>query len=264
MSIAALMKQMRELGAPMEAIEVAVAAVEAEQAKDADRKAKRAAQKASERARRATVARQSPDSRTDVASTPAAPLDGPPLPPAPPSPPLNPPTTPVSEPIGSASPSAATPETDPRRDLFARGLAEIKQMTGMPEPRCRTLLGKWLKAADDSAVIVMAAIDSAAVNEVASAIPFIEMTIRSEAERNGSRTANLFGSRASGGRSQGTVHTAVTAGLARVADRRGLGSGSRSDDCRYEDREDNRPRRDHSGVEDADWSPAPGHRAAYR
>jgi hypothetical protein len=80
MSIAVLMRQMREAGAPMEAIEIAVAAIEAAQAKDAERKAKRAAQKAKERARkkepveggegddsRATVARQGGDSRSDPA-----------------------------------------------------------------------------------------------------------------------------------------------------------------------------------------------------
>ncbi|MFL5063420.1 MAG: hypothetical protein ACJ8FU_08445 [Xanthobacteraceae bacterium] len=87
MSISALIKQMRELGAPIEAIEVAVAAIEAEQSKDAERRAKRAAQKAAERARkrgnsgdddgggdgggygRATVARQS----LDAGATPPPP-----------------------------------------------------------------------------------------------------------------------------------------------------------------------------------------------
>lgn len=70
MSIAALIRRMSELGAPAEAIALAVEAIETEQSKDKDRKAKRAAQKAAERARvkesdcRATVARQESDCRS--------------------------------------------------------------------------------------------------------------------------------------------------------------------------------------------------------
>ncbi|HZH10584.1 MAG TPA: hypothetical protein VEZ24_09445 [Microvirga sp.] len=76
MSIVELMRRMRELGAPPEAIELAVEAIEAEQKKDAERRAKRAAQKAKERAAksekgsdsRATVARHGGDSRNDLPS----------------------------------------------------------------------------------------------------------------------------------------------------------------------------------------------------
>lgn len=91
MVISALIKRMRELGAPMEAIEVAIEAIEAEQTRDAERKAKRAAQKAKERSAkkppaedgdeggesRATVARQDGDSRSpgspkDITQTPSS------------------------------------------------------------------------------------------------------------------------------------------------------------------------------------------------
>jgi hypothetical protein len=55
MSLAALIRQMAEAGAPPEAIAVAVEAIEAARAADAERRRKRAEQKAKER-----VARPSP------------------------------------------------------------------------------------------------------------------------------------------------------------------------------------------------------------
>jgi hypothetical protein len=64
MSIAALIRQMAELGAPAEAIALAVEAIEAVEAKDAARRAKRAEQKRKERQARdddATVARHDGD-----------------------------------------------------------------------------------------------------------------------------------------------------------------------------------------------------------
>jgi hypothetical protein len=68
MSIADLIRRMKDAGAPMEAILIAVEALEAEQTRDADRRAKRAAQKRKERECRATVARQSHDVDATVAS----------------------------------------------------------------------------------------------------------------------------------------------------------------------------------------------------
>lgn len=97
MSIAALVRRMAELGAPAEAIALAVEAIEAEQAKDTERKARRAEQKARERAsKREHVARQSHDNAATVAplsQDPSSPLAPPSFPPTPPNqPPYNPPT----------------------------------------------------------------------------------------------------------------------------------------------------------------------------
>lgn len=94
MSIAALIRRMAELGAPAEAIALAVEAIEAEQSKDAERRAKRAAQKANERARKATVARQSRDMDATVGDVPASPemVPSAPFPDPIPTNPLNPPT----------------------------------------------------------------------------------------------------------------------------------------------------------------------------
>lgn len=97
MSIAALIRRMAELGAPAEAIALAVEAIEAEQTKDAERRARRAEQKAGERAsKREHVARQSHDNAATVAAVshdPSPPLVPPAFPPAPPNhPPYNPPT----------------------------------------------------------------------------------------------------------------------------------------------------------------------------
>lgn len=97
MSIAALIRRMAELGAPAEAIALAVEAIESEQAKDAERRSKRAAQKAAERARKAeaaTVGRLSRDIDATVCDTPASPEMVPfsPFPNPIPTNPLNPPT----------------------------------------------------------------------------------------------------------------------------------------------------------------------------
>lgn len=192
---------------------------------------------------------------------PAAPLHGPLAPPAPPHSPLNPPTTPLSEPDGSAAGAATV--VDHRRDLFGRGLAELRRMTGKADPQCRTLTGKWLREAQDSAVIVLAAIDEAAANDVINPVPFIEAIVRREAQRNGSGSSDLFVGRASGGRRAPAGNSAVTSALARHANRSGIGPGLRTDGARPGDEGHRGSGRDDSAVEDADWTPASGYRAAH-
>ncbi|WP_336488315.1 hypothetical protein [Methylobacterium nigriterrae] len=196
----------------------------------------------------------------DAGVTQVGPNDPSPLPPR--TPPITPTPNTSSDPDGSGSLSEPTP-ADPRRDLFARGLPELRRMTGRAEPQCRSLLGKWLKVAEDSAIIVMVAIDDAAANEVASPIPYIEAIIRREAQRNGSRPSDLLAGSAPRDRRSGTVHSAVSAAVARHADRRGVGLGSGPHDPRSEDPRGDRPRRHDPEIEDADWSPAAGYRAAH-
>ena len=166
-----------------------------------------------------------------------------------------------TEPNGS--PAIAVPAIDHRRDLFGRGLVELRRMTGKAEPQCRTLTGKWLRDAQDSAVIVLAAIDEAAANEVANPVPFIEAIVRREAQRNGSGSSDLFVDGATGGRRPQPRISAVTAALAREANRSGIGPGVRADAPRPGDQGHNRSGRDDTAVEDADWSPAGGYRAAH-
>lgn len=81
MTITDLIRRMKEAGAPMEAILIAVEAVEERDRAEADRKAKRAEQKRVERERRATVDDMSRDCRATVADTPSLDKERSPTPP---------------------------------------------------------------------------------------------------------------------------------------------------------------------------------------
>ncbi|WP_455986116.1 hypothetical protein [Methylorubrum extorquens] len=201
----------------------------------------------------------------DPIVTETAPNGPSPLPPQ--TPPITPTPNTTSDPDGSASPSGEPRSAeiiDPRKDLFDRGLGAIRRMTGCAEPRCRTLLGKWLRDAGDSAVVVMAAIDTTEAAETANPIPYVEAIIAREAKRNGSGSHDTFGRGAAGNRHGGSSFDAVAAGLARVIDRRGLRPGSRANGGGPGHAADHGPRRDDPGIEDADWSPADGDRPAHR
>ncbi|MCG5246943.1 hypothetical protein [Methylorubrum extorquens] len=190
-------------------------------------------------------------------------LDGLPLPQTP-TPSLNPSH---SDPDGSASPSGEPRSAeiiDPRKDLFGRGLATVRRMTGRADPGCRTLLGKWLRNAGDSAVVVMAAIDTTEAAEPANPIPYVEAIIAREAKRNGSGSHDTFGRGAAGNRYGGSSFDAVATGLARVAARRGLGSGGRANGGGSGHAADHGTRRDDPGIEDADWTAADGDSSAHR
>lgn len=75
-----------------------------------------------------------------------------------------------------AEASVAPP--DPRSELFGRGLKCLVAMTGKAEPPARTLLGRWLKDAEDEAVIVLEAIDRAAENRPADPTAWISGVLR--------------------------------------------------------------------------------------
>jgi hypothetical protein len=74
--------------------------------------------------------------------------------------------------------SAQAP-ADFRSDLFRRGVSAVMEATGMPAPRARTLIGSWLKLANDEAVIVLEAIDAATDARPADPVPWIRRTIES-------------------------------------------------------------------------------------
>jgi hypothetical protein len=130
---------------------------------------------------------------------------------------------------------------------------------------CGSLIGRWLKFANDDAVIVLAVIDDAVAKELANPIPWIEQTIKAETQRNGTGSSDLFRQPppSRGGRG-GSSFDAVAAGLARVADRRGLRPGGRQNGSGYGNGSDHEARRDDPEIEDADWRPAGGYRAAYQ
>jgi DNA-binding transcriptional ArsR family regulator len=96
---------------------------------------------------------------------------------APPEPSLRTSTRTEEAPLSSASlqkeEAPAGPDADPRKVLFDRGMKEFRKLTGMPEPKMRTLFGKWLRDAGDNALAVMRAIDEAAESEAADPVSFV-------------------------------------------------------------------------------------------
>jgi len=87
--------------------------------------------------------------------------------------------------------------------------------------------------------------------------------MRAAENGTGSRTPTLFGSGSTGGRRSPAGNSAVATALARHADRSGIGPGVRPDGPRPGDQGHHRSGRDDSSVEDADWTPAGGYRAAH-
>jgi DNA-binding transcriptional ArsR family regulator len=66
------------------------------------------------------------------------------------------------------------PAGDPRKELFRRGLVELRQLTGRPEPRMRTLIASWLKRTQDDALTVLRVIDDAVEAEAIDPVAWIE------------------------------------------------------------------------------------------
>lgn len=67
--------------------------------------------------------------------------------------------------------------SDPRTRLFDDGLKTLAKITGRTPDSCRSLVGKWLKAVNDEAIHVLAAIDDAARNRVADPTAWITKTL---------------------------------------------------------------------------------------
>lgn len=272
---AEVLRAMKEAGAT---VEVMIAAVEAEQAAERAeieaaaiiRREKAAEKKRRQRAKEVEMSPVVPGDTRGQQGTHGdigghwgtAPNDPAPLPPH--TPPITPtPNTHTSDPDGSAAVAASIAETNPRKELFGRGKQTLSDLTGRGRDGCGSLIGKWLKIADDSAVIVLAAIDEAAAKELAYPIPYIEQIIVREAKRNASGSHDLFNGQSSGGGRSGTSQSAVAAALARRADRGGFGQGGGSDDHRPRYANGRAPRSDDPEIEDADWSPAPRYSAAH-
>lgn len=68
--------------------------------------------------------------------------------------------------------------TDSRTELFKRGLETLSRMSGKTPSSVRSLVGRWLKACDDEAIHVLAAIDDAATDRIVDPIPWIEARLR--------------------------------------------------------------------------------------
>jgi hypothetical protein len=89
-----------------------------------------------------------------------------------------------SEPDGSG---AGAPRDDPRARLFRVGLATLGRIAGRGPDSCRSLVGKWLKAAGDDPIEVLAAIEDAERNQVIHPVQWIEARFRSRAPPSGGR-----------------------------------------------------------------------------
>jgi len=66
---------------------------------------------------------------------------------------------------------------DARKALFEDGLNVLAKLTGKPVDKCRPLVGKWLKDANDDAQKVRATILRAAEQNVAEAVSWIEAAL---------------------------------------------------------------------------------------
>ena len=77
-----------------------------------------------------------------------------------------------------ASPDNLIILPDPRADLYSRGVRTLSAMTGRPDDKLKSILGRWLKLANDDAVKVLRTIEDAARNRVADAVPWIEAALR--------------------------------------------------------------------------------------
>lgn len=83
-----------------------------------------------------------------------------------------------SDPNGSADP----PPRDVRADLFGKGLKSLIAITGKTPDSARSLVGKWLKFANDEAITVLGAIEDAERNRVADPVAWITRAIQSNFE----------------------------------------------------------------------------------
>lgn len=81
-----------------------------------------------------------------------------------------------TDPIGS---SGETPR-DIRADLFGNGLKTLASITGKTPDSCRSLVGRWLKSANDEAIHVLAAIENAERNRVADPVAWINRALQSK------------------------------------------------------------------------------------
>jgi uncharacterized protein YdaU (DUF1376 family) len=84
-----------------------------------------------------------------------------------------------------ANASDAGASDDPRKRLFGEGLAKLKKLTGKGPDACRSFLGKCLKAADDSAIVVLGLIEDAERNDVADPAAWIAARLKPRENFNG-------------------------------------------------------------------------------
>lgn len=80
-------------------------------------------------------------------------------------------------------PSGSPP--DPRTKLFSESLKTLAAITGKTPDSCRALVGRWLKAVDDEAIHIIAAIEDAARNRIADPVAWITQRLKPREARYG-------------------------------------------------------------------------------
>ena len=74
--------------------------------------------------------------------------------------------------------SGAEAPPDLRKQLFDEGTKSLIRQTGKPDGRCRSLIGKWLKAAKDDCRLVLSKIRQAEADRIADPVPWIGEAIK--------------------------------------------------------------------------------------
>lgn len=101
----------------------------------------------------------------------------------------NTPHTPLKENNSSSTlrydEGAASAPLDSRTLLFRDGLRTLADLSGRPETKLRSLLGKWLKACDDDALRVLSVIAKAKQDRPASPVEWIEKHFQPKPQGNG-------------------------------------------------------------------------------
>lgn len=78
------------------------------------------------------------------------------------------------------TPSADTAIPDWRTELFRLGPPIVRSLTGRPEDKCRSLIGKWLKAGRDDCRRLLRTIEDARDTNPADPIAWIEAALRGQ------------------------------------------------------------------------------------
>ncbi len=86
-----------------------------------------------------------------------------------------------------AKASGANAPRDERTELFRKGLADLAALTGKPASSLRSLIGRWLRAANDDCLKLNRLIEDACLHRPADPAAWIEGAIRSRGPPGGDR-----------------------------------------------------------------------------
>lgn len=91
------------------------------------------------------------------------------------------------------APAVEDKTEDARTALFRSGLGILRYASGRTDQQCRTLIGKWLKKADDDARRVLRVIEDARDNQVADPVSWIEAALKANGAADVGSYSFVFG-----------------------------------------------------------------------